>query len=314
MAKLKSERHHWWPENVSELWADPKGGVHWLSPDGKVRRSTPANFGVIGNGHLIKLGADPHAYNPWDESFESEFQNADSNFPHVIRQLDRLDRCGPPFERPVADRIMSQDIPDELFEQLIECVISLAARSPSHREKGAAYPEQLRGRLPMRERNALIGVNIRHTLRNALRNTGGRGKILVLFSPEREFIFGDGFFNNLTLQGDHWHNPKILAPLTPWMSVLFTRPLQYTTNPRLFTMTITSAEADGLNQAVQIYSKDTIFYRSERPIISEDFAQAKHRIFADHRNSVDELIHSIPGVPPRDKTLDFLDLYLPKEE
>jgi hypothetical protein len=51
MAKLNSERHHWWPECVSDFWKDDDGGVNWMLPDGTLRRSSPNNFGVIGNGH-----------------------------------------------------------------------------------------------------------------------------------------------------------------------------------------------------------------------------------------------------------------------
>jgi hypothetical protein len=36
--------------------------------------------------------------------------------------------------------------------------------------------------------------------------------MMIIFSPKREFIFGDGFFHNLTVQGEHWHHPKMLVP------------------------------------------------------------------------------------------------------
>lgn len=306
MAKVKSERHHWWPECVSQYWADAEGGVHWLLPDGEVRRSTPNNFGVIGNGHLIKLGDDPGVGSCWDTSFEAEFQTADNNFPRIIEWLNSLDHCAPPFDRPIGSRILPQPVEDEQFSALIECVVSLAARSPMHRERGVALAEHLRGPLPERERNSLIGANIQRTLRNAVRNLGGRGKAMVIFSPEREFIFGDGFFQNLTVQGEHWHHPKILAPLTPWMSVLFTRPMSYGLEPRLVTLVASPQETDGLNDTVQVYARNALFYRSERPTVGEAFTCGKHRVFKGHRNPVDFLIHEIPGVSPRDNRLDDL--------
>ncbi|RXD01706.1 hypothetical protein EQZ23_19465 [Sphingomonas sp. UV9] len=55
MTEPQAKRHHWWPECVSKHWADTAGGVHWILPDGEVRRAKPASFGVIGNGHFIKL-------------------------------------------------------------------------------------------------------------------------------------------------------------------------------------------------------------------------------------------------------------------
>ncbi|MEL7689479.1 hypothetical protein [Citromicrobium bathyomarinum] len=306
MAKIKSERHHWWPEGVSAYWADQEGGVNWLLPDGAVRRSVPKNFGVIGNGHAIKLGGDLEKGSVWDSSFESEFQNADDNFPSLIQWLDTLDRSGPPFDRPLAERIKAEEASDEQFAQLIECLVSLAARSPMHREQGVALAEHLRGPLPERERNSLIGANIQRTLRNAVRNLGGLGKALVAFSPEREFLFGDGFYNNLTTNGEHWHSPKMFVPLTPWMAVLFTRPMSYTSDPRLFTLSVSAAEADALNYAVQVYARQMVFYRSEAPSISDAYALGRHQIFADDRNSVDALAYAIPGTPDRDANMDAI--------
>jgi len=312
MAKLKSERHHWWPECVSEYWADEGGGVHWLLPDGEVRHSTPNNFGVIGNGHHIKLGSDPEIGSVWDESYEIEFATADSNFPRIIDWLNTLERCNPPFDAPIAERIRQQSATDDQFTQLIECLVSLAVRSPMHREQAVSLAEHFRGQLPERERNSLIGANSRRTLRNAVRGIGGRGKAMVIFSPEREFLFGDGFFHNLPVNGEHWHNPKMLVPLTPWMSVLFTRPMRYSLDPRLVTVVIPPAEADALNVAVQVYARNALFFRSDKPSVGEEFTCGRHEIFSDHRNSVDQLIHYIPGVPPRDTSLDFLIDYIPK--
>lgn len=81
MGKTKSERHHWWPECVSRQWADEAGGVHWIRPDGSETRARPDAFGVIGNGHFIKLGKEAGETTPWDQNFEDFFQQADGGFP-----------------------------------------------------------------------------------------------------------------------------------------------------------------------------------------------------------------------------------------
>lgn len=306
MAKLKSERHHWWPECVSSYWANAEGGVHWIRPDGETTCTTPNNFGVIGNGHFIKMGDNPAEPTPWDENFESEFQRPDDNFPSVIDWLDTLDRAGPPFERPLQQRIMAVDASDKQFADLLECIISLAVRSPKHREAAVSLAEHLRGPLEQRERNRLIGANMRHSQRNAVAEIGLRGKAMIIFSAEREFIFGDGFYHNFNVPVQHLYNPKMLVPVTPWLSVLYARPMQYRTEPRLFTMAASATEVDALNFAVQVYARNAIFYRSERPEITEAFAQGKHLIFKDHQNCVDQLIHQVPGIPPRDTSLDWL--------
>jgi hypothetical protein len=306
MAKFKTERHHWWPEGVSQYWADSEGGVHWLLPNGDIRRSVPKSFGVIGNGHTIKLGDDPAVGSVWDTNFESAFHDADTNFPWIIQWLDTLERCDPPYERPIMSRVVPVSVGDEQFATLIECLVSLAVRSPKYREQSVSLAEHLRGALPERERNALIGANIQRALRNAVRNLGGSGKAMVVFSPEREFIFGDGFFHNLSPQGEHWHNPKLFVPLTPWMSVLFSRPTGYMVEPRLVTFVADSSEVDELNYVVQVYAREMLFYRSERPKIEDVFSCGVHKVFADDRNPVDRLIYEMPGVPPRDPSMDAI--------
>lgn len=310
MAGLKSERHHWWPEAVSEHWADANGGVNWVLPGGEIRRSSPRNFGVIGNGHHIKLGMDSTADSPWDQSFEIAFQNADSEFPHIIAWLDTLGRCEPLFDQEISARILPQAVSDHRFATLIECLVSLAARSPMHREKGVALAEHHRGPLPEHERRVLIGLNIRSAHHNAVRNIGSRGKIMVIFSPGREFIYGDGFFNNLTVQGEHWHSPKLFAPLTPSIGVLFARPMSYTTEPRLVTLVTSPSETDALNIAVQTYAKNMLFYRSERPPIDESFMLGKHQVFRGDHNPVDQMIYNIPGISPRDPSRDLFEDFL----
>jgi hypothetical protein len=187
-----------------------------------------------------------------------------------------------------------------------KCLISLAVRSPKHREQAVALAEHYQGSLLERERNALIGSNIQRALRNAVRNIGSSGKAMVIFSSGSEFIFGDGFFQNLTPQGEHWHHPKLMVPLTPWMSVLFARPAVYSVEPRLVTLVASNDEVEELNQVVQVYSRKMLFYRSERPQISEDFSCGVHKIFANDRNIVDRLIYEMPGVRPRDPNMDAI--------
>lgn len=84
MGRTTSERHHWWPECVSARWADGAGGVTWLLPDGSERRARSDAFGVIGNGHYIKLSRTAGETTVWDQNFEDEFQDADGQFPAVI--------------------------------------------------------------------------------------------------------------------------------------------------------------------------------------------------------------------------------------
>ena len=296
---LKPERHHWWPEGVSEFWKNDKGCVHWLWPDGKIVQSPPKNFGVIGNGHQIRLGHAPGETTVWDESFERDFQTADDNFPAVIRWLQGLERRDHPSRTPMTDRFVPVSVEDERLSMLAECLISLAVRSPMNREAAVSVAEYYRGPLPERERNTLITMNMRHSHKEAVKQIGIRGKFVAIYSPARELIFGDGFYHNIRSPLNSMHSPKILAPLTPDIAVLFVRPITYTTMPRFFTLVIDTDEAKKLNHAVQVYSRNKIYYRSQKPEVDDTYVQSKHLEYAGLTNPIENLISYVPGTQTR---------------
>lgn len=306
MGKAKSERHHWWPECVSRNWADDAGGVHWLMPDGSERRARPDAFGVIGNGHYIKLASTAGETTPWDQNFEDEFQKADNQFPAVIEWLEGLDyRSANGGDR--RGRFVAQPAADEQFLEMVESLTSLAIRSPMTRNSAVSLAEHFRGPLPERERNSLIAANLRDIHRRAMQAVSGRGKATAIYSPDREFIFGDGFYHNFTGGGMAPSSPRILAPLTPRLAVLYAIPTQYRLEPRLSTIIVEAEETERLNHAVQVYARDAIFYRTDRPEVTDDFRAAKHLRYASSRNVVETMVHSMPGVPDRDTSLDFLE-------
>lgn len=306
MAKLKSERHHWWPEGVSQFWKDEDGFVTRTSSDGNKAKAPPKNFGVIGNAHHIKFGVRGNEGTFFDESFEGEFQKADDNFPSVIEWLHSLDRPIPKTGAPLAERMTPQPADEQKLDLLIEGIVSLAVRSPKTRESAVSLAEHLRGPLEGRERNNLIGLNMRNAHRDVLKSTQKTGKFMIAYSPEREFIFGDGFFNNITAPGGFYYTPKIAVPLTPWICAIYARPHSYRAEPRIITATLIANETQIINHAVGVYSKNEVFFRSDEPPLGEEFWVGEHRQYSHPDNPIDDLIRQIPGIPPRDKSLDFL--------
>jgi len=107
MVKLKSERHHWWPRCISRHWASEDGTTGWIKPDGTSLRIPPAKLGMIGNGHHIKLGKSPSKGDPWNSSFENEFDEADDSFSSVISCMEGLDRRNMP-EVLIRERFLPQ--------------------------------------------------------------------------------------------------------------------------------------------------------------------------------------------------------------
>lgn len=298
MAKLKSERHHWWPECVSAHWKDDEGCTNWLTPDDEVRRAPPRNFGVIGNGHHIKMGSKAGEDTPFDESFEAAFHSADDHFPAVIAWLENLSRK-PSFDSPIRERFTGHPASDDEIALLVESIVSLAVRSPKTRQNAVGLAERFRGPIPERERNTLIGMNLRNCQKTLVNSIGTRGKFAALYSPDREFIYGDGFFHNISAPSMNALSTKMLVPITPRISVLFARPVAYTTEPRLSTIVVSDQEAQLLNEAVQVYAKEALFFRSDRPALIDAFRQNRFLVYSDPRNSIDTLIDEMPGVQTR---------------
>ncbi|TPK95307.1 MULTISPECIES: hypothetical protein [unclassified Mesorhizobium] len=266
----------------------------WLRPDGSVKSMPPKNLGVIGNGHQIRLG-QPGEATPWDQDFEGVFGSADNNFPSVIRWLQILDRDEAASPKPLAARFRPLEVADDDLAKLAEGMISLAVRSPMNRESAVSVAEHYRGPLQGAERNALIGLNMQHTHQEAVKQIGIRGKFVAIYSPNREFIFGDGFYHNIRSPLNTMHSPTLLAPLTPNIAALLVRPMSYRTLPRFFTLVINGDEADRLNHAIQVYARKQIFFRTEKPKILDVYSQERHLVYSG-RNPVKDLIQNIPGV------------------
>ena len=293
MAVLKSARHHWWPKSVSRHWADSRGFVKRLAPDGMVNCAPPKEFGAIGNGHHIRLSDD--SATDWDESFEDRFQQADNAFNDIIDWLSSLQYSVSKNGTPHRTRFDPVDAPEKRLRTLIECLVSLAVRSPMTREAAVSLAEQLRGPLNGRERDAIIGLNLRNYQRAVVDSVGTRGKFVALFSSNREFIFGDGFFHNLTSPPTPPMAPRILAPLTPELSILYVMPSLYKIEPRMMTMVLTDSETEFLNRTVQVYSRQELFFRSQPPHMTEAYNQAQHLCYAARDHWIEQLIRDIPG-------------------
>ena len=290
---LKSERHHWWPQCVSEHWNDNDGSVHWMKPSGEVVRAPAKRFGVIGNAHHFKPeGGGEH--DAWDFTFEPEFNKADGQFPALIQWLQGLDCAHVPLRKTRKDGFKAHVVEDERLETLVECIVSLVVRSPKFRETGASLAEHFRGALGERERNNLISMNIMHCQRRLTESIGTRGKFAVLFTHEREFHYGDGFYHNLSSQTQDGFGARILVPITPNIAVFYCLPNQYMTEPRLVTLMLTDDEVTELNQSIQIYAKDFVFFRKEKPKPLEAYKIGEHRAHGN-RDPFDDWVQDISG-------------------
>jgi hypothetical protein len=255
---IKSALHHWWPKSVSKRWFNKDGIIHQLSWDGRdIPQTNAKNFGAIRNAHLIKFSSKPTV---WDQSFEDIFQSADDAFPDVLNwveslQIRNLDNIS------VVPQEQNMDI-------LLECVLSLVVRSPRFRN-------QIKHNVGFFNKNVdekLINLNQRDALKRFTSSTFGGGKFAILFSSEQEFIFGDGFYHNFTSSVGSPSEPKIIVPILPNVCIFYIRPMSYKPHPRWVATEINKDKVDFINKTTMIYSRDFIFYKSQKPTITEDFS------------------------------------------
>jgi hypothetical protein len=276
----QSKNHHWWPQCVSKEWFNRNGILYHLRSDGTIIEQTNTkSFGAINHGHTFKLGNNQST--PWDQNFENFFDNADNIFPSILNWLKELnyqatDNSSNIFNgsNEFKTRFTSQPITQQQFDNLMECILSLVVRSPRFRNTIKSNVEHCRSDLGFSDPNpgnAIVNLNLRDALGKFVDGINGRGKLAVLFSPKTDFIFGDGFYHTYTDSSNAPHNPKILIPLLPNICVFFTKPLIYSTEPRMVTIGINADETKFINELTMIYSGREIFYRSQKPELITEF-------------------------------------------
>lgn len=283
MVTLKTQRHHWWPIGVSRFWADANGCVNRLSSDGKVLSLQPDKFGLIKNAHHVKLGDES---NIWDYSYEHTFGTADGAFPHLIAWMaSRMPRKRPSTEG-FEERVEPLKIPESDHHRMAECVASLIVRSPSMRHRLRTSVEDYRAALGIQGAisESLIGANAQNgqfALSNVMRHGG---KFAILHSPDRELIFGDGFFSSVSHLSSPLHSVTCLVPITPELALYYTRPMSFNRYPRSFALSLSITEAELINYFTQIYAGNYVFYRNERPEVRQEFSEGRFLEIAYHEH------------------------------
>lgn len=297
-AYVPGERHHWWPMSLSKRWTNTDGLIHRLDTCGKITASAPTNTACISNGHNIRLDG------PWNTTFEQVFERPDANFPLVVNYLEKLITSHAIDASTNQLGFFPHVVDDAQLELLIECLVSLAVRSPKFRDQAIGTARSVRKEVPETEHKNLSAANIHQTYIGLKQNLSGRGKFLLIFSRGREFIFGDGFYNNIRVGSMHTLGARILVPLTPSLTVLYASPMQYKVEPRLVTLEADDDLLELLNLTVQVYSKDYLYFRNEKPIPTDYFSRREYLIYRNE-DPINALVARIPGIIPYGRPLVF---------
>lgn len=279
---LKTELHHWWPRTLADHWAAGDGMVSVIRPNGTVHRAPPGAFGAITNAHHLKRGG------PWDSTFEPTFNEPDNEMAGFVQWLATLEASLASPDQPMVERILPQPLADERAAQIARVTASLLARSPSIRASIKRTTEHYRRGFGLADPTAdktLIAANQRG-LYDAYRKRMLHGRWAILFSDEREFIAGDGFLHNFPASRDALNSGLKLVlpilPILPTAMIVYMSPMQYPTEPRLVTLRLGAEEVERLNAITQVYASDFLFYRDDKPELSDAFQHGEHRQFRYH--------------------------------
>jgi hypothetical protein len=220
---------------------------------------------------------------PWDSTFEPLFNQPDNEISEFVLWLAALEAplAGP--DKPMVERIMPQPLCPQRQQQIARIAASLLARSPCVRHLIKLGTEYFRGEFGMADPSAdktMIATNQRGLYDAYRKCMESSGRWAVLFSDEKEFIAGDGFLHNFPAsQGGLNSGRKLVLPILPTAAIIYMLPMQYPSQPRLVTLRLSATEVGSLNDIVQVYASNFLFYREERRILSEDFRCGAHRQF-----------------------------------
>ena len=287
---LKSERHHWWPQTISKYWTNENGFINRLNTNGENAEVKPKSLALIRNGHTIKLSNNPEKRTSFDQNFEGIFDRADGHSKEIIEFL--LEKYTEHFNNASPELPKYHLCTLDKYELIIEIIISLAIRSPLYRDRCVAPAEWLRGELPALERDRLIAINMRDALKNITKHIKNNAVIFLFLSKEKEFIYGDGFYNDIPAITIPSKSPTVVCPLTPKICIAIEAKKSKKDN-KLISTSLSNEQVELCNNTIQIYSKNELFYRNEKPVINEYFSDGQRKEYFFYDDPISNLINAI---------------------
>lgn len=287
---------------LQSYWADAKGNVSWIEPDGNIDKKRPDNrkIGYKIHGHTIFRGS------VWQDNFEGEF-DIDNEVHRIIFELQSLKPLGRnPSEflgmmkilikkdRTLRDMCKFYHLEEHLHRKLLLMLHSLLIRSPGSRSRYEGYP-RLFGLKPDEEVGKM-NMKQSYTIAKKLCERGqiSNHYFVLLHSPLKKFIFGDGILDWLTSGLTNYRiNGRALVPLTPNLCVYFCTPSSVRPSPNCASLSVAPWIVDWVNNLTQIYSRDKLFFLGRPPKLSNSFLQ---RQFLEHTEKTDTLIDMLDEI------------------
>jgi hypothetical protein len=280
-----SREHHWWPVALQDHWSI-LGKVSWIECSGAVQSKKYARRRIAkkANGHSIF-----DRENPWHTNFEDAFQKSDDVVHSVVsacRKPFTTSRVLRVFWHAFRNRLRGKrdlavfrqyvNMPLKLRRDLILLCLSLLIRSPAHRDRCERAGERM-GFLPQEDTGKANMLTQVRKMTSAYSN-GFKSNFfpIVIHSLRKEFIFGDGMLDALTGNSSMTYSGHALVPLTPHTCIFISCPFSIRSDRNAAYLIAPDWLVDEINEITQIYSKNMLFYASQKPIVTEHFALGQH--------------------------------------
>ncbi|MES1312243.1 DUF4238 domain-containing protein [Vibrio cholerae] len=280
---IHGEKHHWWPKSLSKHWVNDQGSVHRIDCYGKIIKSNPKQFGLISDGHniLFRNGS------VWNSTIEGHFDRPDNAMPQIVDMLKNL------RSKDDGERFIDVEKDTDELNLLRECLLSLLVRAPLYRFYIESMLSGFRGQIGKQETKRLISLNMNQKYDSLIKSSRNSGRLVVLFSDENEFIYGDGIYSTLSSTTEKLTSFKAVVPITPKIAVIWSIPTVYTPYPKLSAKLIDNKVVSVVNDATQIYSKEYLFYCNQQPALSNDFKCNEHQMYEYHDGPITDLIREL---------------------
>lgn len=308
----KSREHHWWPVVLQKYWTDKHEYLSWIEADGKIFKKKAKNRKIAykSHGHTIFLGSD------WESNFEPDFSAADDRVPMVIEDILKLRPLGKtPAEflclirlifksdRHLRDMCKFYQLNEKIHRSLLMILYSIIIRSPGSRFRYENYPTEF-GMPPDEDTGK---GNMFQNYRIA-KNLCEKGLItnqyfILIHSSIKKFIFGDGCLD--WASGELIANRikgRMLVPLTPHLCVYFCTPRYMLRSPNCASLHAPPWMVDWINDIMQIYSRDKLFFLGKPPVLNYSFSR---RQYLEHEGRSDGLIDMLDEIAGNNRTSLF---------
>jgi len=281
MSSKEKKNHHWWPVGLqARYWADKKGYVSWITPDGIVRKKKAKNRKIAykRHGHTISFSDE------WKHTFEDDF-SIDGEVHRIIEGVKEFDPLGTKirdfraiFRKIISGQASSKDfcayyrIKPDLHRDLLLLILSLLIRSPANRDQYEQYPS-IAG-LP---RNTEIGkANMVQEFRFAKKRiTEGplAGQFFVfLNSPKGRFVFGDGALDWISREFSYGvPNGRALISLTPHLCIYFCTPRLMCSSINCASLVAPTWLVKEINSITMACSRQNLFFLGKPPRLTKAY-------------------------------------------